>query len=1221
MIVEKPADSCYDIAEDDEGLTKILRQFWETEAIGITDFAGGTETAPFLTDVNRDGHRYEVGLPWKENRPGTHYELCYNRLKSLQRRLKERPDLLNEYDSIIKEQLKCGVVERIPENELSESPEGGTVHYMPHHGVVRADKDTTKLRVVYDGSAKSQPDEPSINDCLEQGPNLIPKLFDILIKFRSHPIALTADIEKAFLMIGINKLDRDMLRFVWFSDPSNIDSEILHLRFTRLVFGLRPSPAILGSILAHHLNSYTDLYPELIKRIEESLYVDDLISGGENEWKAFELYQSSKRILAEGNFNLRKWHMNSRSLLDRIHHTEAGDEMNQQSKDDIKPNSITEEDQSYTKSTLGSYDREKEVDVVNVLGTKWNCKTDELCFNLSSIVEYARALPVTKRSLLKVTAKIFDPLGLLSPFIVRLKCLFQAVCVEGLGWDDPLEGKILDEWNRAIGELECLNTVRIPRCYFDPQSHPTEIQIHAFSDASNTAYAAVVYTRSSYENGNVQVRLLASKSRIAPIKKQSIPRLELLGAVILARLVDTLRESILGHGRIFYWVDSTTVLCWIKNDRVWKQYVSHRVEEIRRLTSRDAWRHCPGTTNPADLPSRGMSGPDLSTAQIWWNGPQFLLLPESEWPVCSNTSTIDAAATDELVKDQSSIVHVLPVSSANVDNLVDISKVISCERYSSLNRLVRVTAYVLRFGRNARNRDRNRVPALEGLTGELTSAEVSAAESLWVKSVQSRSFAKEIEFLKIRKENTTPPLVRQFGLFLDRQEILRCRGRINEATLSLTAKIPALLPPKHWFTELVIQDAHERVKHSGIRNTLAATREVFWILRGREAVKKSVRHCVICKKVEGVPYRPPATPELPEFRISDAPPFSHTGLDFAGPLHVKDISKETSSESRAELNKVYVLLLTCASTRAVHLELTRRLDVPTFLLAIRRFVARRGLPASFISDNARTFKSASKDLRKIIRSQEFSRYMTKNRVGWKFIVDKAPWWGGFWERLVKTVKLCLKKIIGRAIVTYDELATILTEVESVINARPITYVYDDEESVSYALTPSHLINGRMITAMPNDHHYEIVSTSSTLSRRAKHQRNILQRFINLWRRDYLLNLRENSATNSRNSSNSTAISKGDIVLLISDSTARNFWQLAVVEEFISSRDGAIRAAIVKTINGQGKPSRLKRVIQHLIPLEIRSTFQENRDDWPVRQNTRVRRDAAVVGELRRLEHI
>ena len=218
-------------------------------------------------------------------------------------------------------------------------------------------------------------------------------------------------------------------------------------------------------------------------------------------------------------------------------------------------------------------------------------------------------------------------------------------------WDETIPSKEMFSMN-GIVQLESLNAVRIPRCYFDSQSPPTETQIHAFSDASNTAYAAVVYTRSSYENGNVQVRLVASKSRVAPIKKQSIPRLELLGGVILARLVNTLKRSIPGHCRIFYWVDSTTVLCWIKNDKGWKQYVSHRVEEIRRLTNRDDWRHCPGTTNPADLPSRGMSGPDLSTAQTWWNGPQFLLLPESEWPVCPTTSTIDAAATVELVKDQ-----------------------------------------------------------------------------------------------------------------------------------------------------------------------------------------------------------------------------------------------------------------------------------------------------------------------------------------------------------------------------------------------------------------------------------------------------------------------------------------------------------------------------------------------------------------------------------------
>lgn len=140
---------------------------------------------------------------------------------------------------------------------------------MPHHGVVRRDKDTTKLRVVYDGSAKLKPDDVSINDCLDQGPNYIPKLFDVLVKFRSHHVALTADIEKAFLMVGISESDRDMLRFLWFDEPENLNSKISCFRFTRLAFGLRPSPAILGSIITQHLNTYKNASPELIKLIED----------------------------------------------------------------------------------------------------------------------------------------------------------------------------------------------------------------------------------------------------------------------------------------------------------------------------------------------------------------------------------------------------------------------------------------------------------------------------------------------------------------------------------------------------------------------------------------------------------------------------------------------------------------------------------------------------------------------------------------------------------------------------------------------------------------------------------------------------------------------------------------------------------------------------------------------------------------------------------------
>ena len=196
--------------------------------------------------------------------------------------------------------------------------------------------------------------------------------------------------------------------------------------------------------------------------------------------------------------------------------------------------------------------------------------------------------------------------------------------------------------------------------------------------------------------------------------------------------------------------------------------------------------------------------------------------------------------------------HALTASN-EAENRNDISKLIDCARFSKLNRLLRVTAYVLRFIRNLKNRVQKPMAHSQVLNVGLTSEEVKEAELIWVKSIQSSTFAKEIQFLK-RKERRTPPImVSQFGLFLDDQETLRSKGRINETSLPLSTKVPAMLPSKHWFTELVIRDTHERVKHSGIRNTLATVRERFWIIRGREAVKKSLRHCVVCRKVEGLP--------------------------------------------------------------------------------------------------------------------------------------------------------------------------------------------------------------------------------------------------------------------------------------------------------------------------------------------------------------------------------
>ncbi len=343
LIISRPAEA-YSISTNETNLVKTIEKFWNTESIGIKEPDPDNEES-FMTNVSYKNDRYEITLPWKEERPSDHYNLSYNRVKSLQQRLLNDHDLLMEYDQIIKDQLDTGIIEKIPPEEINRST---NVHYMPHHGVVRKDKQTTKLRVVYDGSATPGDGELSINDCFHPGPNHIPKLLDVLVKFRYHPVALSADIEKAFLMISINENDRDMLRFLWFEEPPNPNSEIIHLRFTRLVFGLRPSPAILNSTIREHLNKYKDVYPDIMQHVEDSLYVDDLVSGAENDDKGFELYKTAKKVMAEGSFNLRKWQSNSAALMSKIEEMEVGVENEcQKVNRAVKTNIIQEDDETY----------------------------------------------------------------------------------------------------------------------------------------------------------------------------------------------------------------------------------------------------------------------------------------------------------------------------------------------------------------------------------------------------------------------------------------------------------------------------------------------------------------------------------------------------------------------------------------------------------------------------------------------------------------------------------------------------------------------------------------------------------------------------------------------------------------------------------------------------------------------------------------------------------
>ena len=319
--------------------------------------------------------------------------------------------------------MKSGIVEKVPDEYLTNQETSENYH-LPHMAVIRKDRKRTKVRVVYDGSAKASKQEKSLNDCLQTGPNHLPYVFNMLANFRKNLVGLTADIEKAFLMVGIQKDHQDFLRFLWFDDPSAERPNTIHFKFTKLVFGLRPSPAILGATILHHLELQRKSDPQLIELLEKSFYVDDLLTGEDNDQMAFTIYKRAKKLMSEGGFNLKNWKTNSQQLQETINKEERVTKSNSQNVSKDNKTSV----QSSTQDSSCNTSSDDDI-FVKVLGMKWNTHIHEVIFSIF-ISEYANSLPLTKRSILKLTSKIYDPIGFISPVKVKMKVLFQEMCID-----------------------------------------------------------------------------------------------------------------------------------------------------------------------------------------------------------------------------------------------------------------------------------------------------------------------------------------------------------------------------------------------------------------------------------------------------------------------------------------------------------------------------------------------------------------------------------------------------------------------------------------------------------------------------------------------------------------------------------------------------------------------------------------------------------------------
>jgi len=613
------------------------------------------------------------------------------------------------------------------------------------------------------------------------------------------------------------------------------------------------------------------------------------------------------------------------------------------------------------------------------------------------------------RNIYRVLASQHDPLGYIFPFTTRAKILVEQLWDKHRDWDDSnLPQDLLMAWHSWEGELKHLPQVKIPRCYSPTHmDHPeTKRDIHIFCDASEKAYGAVSYLRSEDPKGMVHVCFLLARSRVAPRKQLSIPWLELCAAVTGAHLAKLLNNELtLDIRHVVLWSDSTTVLTWLHSESCrFKVFVGTRVAEIQELTDLKAWRYIDSLWNPADDLTRGKALQDLLGPNQWSRGPAFLQLSPEEWPALLPSADSTSADTSELKRSA----------------FCGLNTSLKPQTFKTWKELVEAITQELHGFIN-----QPRPP---------TANTYQEAEMLAFSRAQQDSFMDDYALLKRGKPVTsTSRLLCLSPEFDTTYQVIRVGGRLRRVEWLDPATVhPVVLDPSHPSTKLLIQEYDAKLCHPGPERVFSELRRKVWILRGREAVKCHQHRCTECCRWKSKPaVQKMADLPPPRLRLFK-PAFYSCGIDCFGPLQVK-VGRRTE--------KKWGLLFKCLTTRAVHLEVLSSLDSDAFLMALRRFIARRGKPHELYSDQGTNFRGGEKELKEAFSnlSPDLQQQLAAQQISFHFNPPAAPHFGGTWEREIRSVKSAFYTTIGSQTVSEEVLMTVLIEVEAILNSIPLGY--------------------------------------------------------------------------------------------------------------------------------------------------------------------------------------
>ena len=1071
--------------------------------------------------------RYTVKLPKKSDVPplGDSRSQALSRYINNERSILRR-DVWEPFQEVVQSYLDLGHAELIPPSE----PSPQTQYYLPMHSVTKQSSTSTKLRVVFDGSATTT-SGVSLNQSLLIGPTLHPTLGAILIKFRSYPVAITADISKMYREVSLAKEDKDLHRFLWRAKP---EDTIQDYRMTRVTFGVSASPYLAVRTLQQAATDHGEGRSVAAQHILTSFYVDDLLAGADTPEDAISLYEDLRAILAKAGFNLCKWRSNSHTVLSSI-------PSNLQETIPVK---------EMTESHSTSYPK--------ALGLEWDSRLDLM----APAIQPPERCSTTKRGVVSDVSKTFDILGWIAPAVLMMKLLYQQLWQLKTGWDEKIPPDLVEQHSTWRQQLPLLSSKQLPRCYYRSDATVLTKQLHGFADASLKAYGAVVYMRSTYSNHPPMLSLILSKTRVAKLKPSTVPRQELCAAVLLTELLTEVKGILnIPDADVYCWSDSSIVLSWLDgHPRDYKVFITNRVHSVLQATSPKSWRHVPTAENPADCASRGLMPAELLKHQLWWEGPEWLHQDPISVPWQPPRKPL--LAPELRLSSSINTIQVTPPPMLET-------------RYSHYHKLICVTAWCMRFYHKlTKQKD---VPSSKHLTAK----ELYQAEHLLARLSQARSFPKERDALLHDRKISPSSRLLSLAPYLDQELLLRVGGRLSNSCLTMSQKHPIVVDANDILITLLGTYLHVCLGHCGPTLLLVSLGRRFHVVNARRLTRSICSQCKVCRKAAPRTH-PQQLGELPADRVTTTPAFDSTGLDYAGPFTLK-----RGHTRKPSYIKAYLCLFICLSTKAIHIEVVSDLTTASFIAALKRFVARRGCPHVIFSDNGSNFVGAKNQLKELYAflkqedtNSDIHQHLLQRRITWNNIPERAPHFGGLWESAVKRMKYHLKRVVGSQILTYEELATVSTQVEACLNSRPLLATTSHDSDGITPLTPGHFLLLKPPTAYPD---YPQLPEEPSKLKKWHLCQSIVQHFWDRWSREYLQALQSRSKWKTPQPNLLT----GDIVVIKEDKTFACHWPLAKILQAYPGKDGLVRVAQVQTGN-----SIYKRPVTKLALLHREEPFQE-----------------------------